>query len=504
MSININPINISPYTKTNSPLASTDTVMTTTSNENPAKVSAKDISLEGLLAAYNAYALPANSFKISSFKGNINKLDLNNIEMYNLPNNVRLIVDTSPDIKQAEISFQLKPNKIISSKPFTTDILALMLDESSQNISKQQKDELHNKQGTFIFTNISGKTITSMVKLAPDKTNTAPDLIKEFIFNPELSEEKFLKAKQIIKDNYKHFSNDPDYQREVELYCDDRRKNGQIIDNVTLQDVQNLYSQIINNSDGKVVVTTPKQTYDYLKNNLIQSFSTGIPVLHKYQDTNDPNYTSSIPLAKTKILIKAQDNDNSIKIKQSYKIIHNGNINDVVSARLLSVILGESKDSRLNKDLKEKQNLANYVGTDCYEYTENKAICISVTTNADAKDNIKKSIEGINNNINDLINKPVTNEELQNAKLTLKNYSSEALQNPLERNDFLSFNTPYGINYINEYIDTVDKITPDQLQKAAQMFLTQPSIISISANKETLDKNKEYIFTLGEVEDLKI
>ncbi len=61
--------------------------------------------------------------------------------------------------------------------------------------------------------------------------------------------------------------------------------------------------------------------------------------------------------------------------------------------------------------------------------------------------------------------------------------------------------TFYGINYTNELLDAIDKITPSNIQCAAKMILDKPSVISVVANKETLDKNKEYLFSLGEVQN---
>jgi len=313
--------------------------------------------------------------------------------------------------------------------------------------------------------------------------------------------EKLIKAKQTLKNTYSIFLSDPDCLKEEELSGNNINEKLESIDNVSLQDIKNLYHQIISNSDGKVVVTIPKHSYSWAKSNLINVFSTGIPHLKKYQEVENPNKTTFKPLNKTKIFTKAS-NDGQTKISQSFKIIHNGNINDVVAVRLLSVLLGENEESRLSKDLKAAKKLANEVYTDCYEYTENKSICFNIKIPCDNYDSIKKCLEGVQSNINDLISTPVSDQELNKAKITLKKSFVNTLNDSASKNDILSYTNPYGVNYINEYIDTIDKITPTQIQKAAKLFLTQPSVISITSDKKTLENNKEYLASQGEIMDL--
>lgn len=51
-----------------------------------------------------------------------------------------------------------------------------------------------------------------------------------------------------------------------------------------------------------------------------------------------------------------------------------------------------------------------------------------------------------------------------------------------KRTEILVDNNPVGNNYINEYAKEIEKVTPADIQKAAQKYLTQPSITAISTN----------------------
>ena len=61
-------------------------------------------------------------------------------------------------------------------------------------------------------------------------------------------------------------------------------------------------------------------------------------------------------------------------------------------------------------------------------------------------------------------------------------------------------NTPYGATYSAEILKAIDSVTPVEIQKAASLYLSRPSVISIVANKDALDFNKNYLTSIGQVE----
>lgn len=468
-----------------------------TGNNENISASQTKINTNKLVNAYQAYSLPAKNNQPQLIKA-----DMKNVEMYDLPNNIRYIADTSPEIKTTTISFELKPNKIIQTKPATSDLLHLMLEDSSKKYSKQQRDEMVEKDNIFIFTGMDYNSITTRLKCPADKTNKAmnQDLIKEFLFNPDLSDENLQEAKKKLNKHLKCVTDDVHYNTEEELRYGSTKEKQKSIDSVTLQDIKDLYSQILSNSDGKVVITMPKNTYDGLKNKLLTSFSKGIPTLNKYQQINNANSIADTPLAKTQIYTQIKDVNKPTEVRQKFKIINQGNITDEVSARLLSILLEQKINTDLNKGVDKKQNrvISNY-----WDVQGTKYMSIEASTNDDVfaqfknnPDNVKKSLESFKSNISYLVNSPIAKEDLDNAKLALKDNFAMNLADSETKNEYFASDTPYGVSYINTFIDTIDKITPEHIQKAAQVFLTSPSLISITASKNVLENNKEYLTSL--------
>ena len=113
-------------------------------------------------------------------------------------------------------------------------------------------------------------------------------------------------------------------------------------------------------------------------------------------------------------------------------------------------------------------------------------------------DNIKKSIDGFNENIKRLTTETVSAEELDNAKKYLKTSILASLELNSGKNDLLarSVKTPYGINYINKKLELIDSITPEDILNTAKYVFSGPAVYSIAATKDSLEYNKDFLESL--------
>ena len=175
---------------------------------------------------------------------------------------------------------------------------------------------------------------------------------------------------------------------------------------------------------------------------------------------------------------------------------------------LLTHILGGSSSSRLFSDLREKRHLAYSVQAQYDEYVDMGVMTLRIetTTNNDETgektlDNIKKSIEGFNENIARISTEKVSPEELENAKKVLKGNNLGIRDFTMAKNNIISLDerTPYGINMTNEYHKIIDSITPEDILNTARYIFKNKPTYSICGTQEALDANKEFLSTLGEV-----
>ena len=156
-------------------------------------------------------------------------------------------------------------------------------------------------------------------------------------------------------------------------------------------------------------------------------------------------------------------------------------------------------------DLREKEKLAYHVRSNNRVYEDTGVFTLKIGTTTDNKetgeqsfDNVKKSIEGFNRNIEKIKVEKVTDEELQNAKLNLKNQILNSNQDASDKIVGLlsGQNSPYGLQRENLLFNEIDKITSDDIYNAANYIFSGKPMYSIVATEDTLKANKDYLNSL--------
>ena len=332
----------------------------------------------------------------------------------------------------------------------------------------------------------------------------AIEAIKTVFYYPNFDENKFERLKKIIEKNLKEDTTDPFVQGDEST---GNLHNGysskeilENIDNVTLQDVENLHKEIISNSMGTATITLPNETFQKSKEQIFNSL-TQIQRMQEYKPAEEKALKY---LDKNQIFIKVKDTKQT-KIKEQFQTRESGNVKDHAAIILLDIILGGNIKSRLALDLREKQQIS-YVAYCEYTNIGHKNGVLSLytetnTENSNKAENLQKSLKSFHNNINDLINKAVSEEELDIAKLHYKNAILVAMESSEKKNDLLqnAADFYYRVEYISELLKAIEEIKPEHVQRAAKLFLDKPSAISIEASKETIEKNKEYLEAKGEI-----
>ena len=153
-------------------------------------------------------------------------------------------------------------------------------------------------------------------------------------------------------------------------------------------------------------------------------------------------------------------------------------------------------------DLREKEKLAYHVKSN-YDTNNNIGVfTLKIGTTTDNKetgeqsfDNIKKSIEGFNRHIDLIKSEKVSNEELNNAKLSLKNNILNSNHTPEGRTTSLlsGLESAYGVNKMNTLFAEIDKISVDDIYNASNYIFAGKPIYSVVATEDSLNANKEFL-----------
>lgn len=447
-----------------------------------------------------------NKAKDLTFTGALKKqaVRLENVKQYNLQNNFRVVLNESPyPLSVMEINFETsKPVK--TSNPAAYYVLNMILSEEG-SMNKTIDEILRKLEEDGIDAGVSSGVhgIYSYFAFESNDIDKAVASVKEIIQNPRFTQGAFDEAVKNLKDNLLRAEKSPWQKLSPELFKGINFTEDEILEGVktlTLSDVKKLYSDIMDNSQGRVVISAPFKENPELRNKVFAGISSFNSVKPYNYEIND-NYT---PQTETKIL-KEIDNKSQAKIVMAYKFKDNGNLKDNAAVELLNTIIGGGPSSRLFNDLREKQKLAYSVRSVLRNEGNTSVLGLTIGTTTDNKetgeksfDNLQKSINGFKDHVEKIKKDGVTEQELNSAKLAIKNAILSANERTSGKNDTLmaGLDTYYGISRENQYLDLIDQITVSDIYNAAQNVFAGKPVYSIVATADTFNYNKEYLDNL--------
>lgn len=430
-----------------------------------------------------------------------------NFNQYLLPNNMNVITnDIKGDRCSMDIQFKVPPEFRTPENIGATLILNEILSKGTFN--KDEKTFTNDLQKSGIaLSEIGGADMVFSAQFSHEDLDQTISAIKEIYYSPRFKETEFNQAKNdIIKGLSIHKETTKDFTRAAIFKGEVEGMPPKLIlksvENTSFDDVINLYRQITQNASGTAVISAPFKKNPELKNELftqLNEFENIKPFKFEYKD----NYKT----IEKPLVIAIPEAGNQAKIMETFTFKNSFNIKDIAALTLMNDILGGSSSSRLFTDLRENRKLAYNVQSNFETVGNTGLISLSIKTTTDNKetgevsyDNLQKSIDGFNENINKIINEKVSDEELNNAKLSLKNSLLSGAESSFAKTYHLLKGVTgsyYGADYVNRMFETIDEITVDDIQRAAKYAFKNKPVYAIGATKETLLHNKEYLNNLS-------
>lgn len=427
------------------------------------------------------------------------------VKEYNTQNNYRVITQNSKT-DNVELIYKICTDNDIIIKPSASLVLERLLNEGTIFKPQEEFDADLAQDGIRKGLSASEHSITCAMGCDTDTISKGFENLKDIINNPRFTQSEFERAKSAIRDNILTAEKSAYDKLDKELF--DGTTEGytkqEILDDLqtlSLDDVKTLYNKLLRNGKGIVAVSAPFEKKPELKNEIFSN----IAQLPKVKEFNPAKLQETFkPTEQTKILTDT-DFKNQAEIIQAYKFKINGNLKDTVSLKLLNTILGGNPSSRLFMDLREKEKLAYHVKSRYQSNDDTGVMTLRIGTTTENKEtgeqsfnNVQKSINGFNRHINKIKTEKVTDEELKNAKLSLKNAILNANHEYGDKNInmILGVNSPYGTFRVNQLFDEIDKITIDDIYNTANYVFSNKPTYSIVATENTLKANEEYLKTL--------
>lgn len=447
-----------------------------------------------------------------SFQGNSDEInhkeaiDVDKLKSYNTTNNLS-IVTNNIDKDLATFDLSLSADAPANVKPGVSQILSIMLNKGSKFKDEKSFFTHLENQGIQTAFDATEREIYVNSMFVPQDGANAVKTAKEVLLNPRFTENELASAKILLKEN---LQGAPASAREGlikgmfpgQFYGTTTEEVCNSIDDIKLDDVKGLYHYIIKNAQGQVAISAPFKSNPEVKSAMFKELCTDIPTL---KPTKPTIFNSFIPIMDKKVMLQEHAKSQA-EIQMGYKFKTNKNIKDGVTFELMNTILGGTPSSRLFQDLREKRKLAYQVNSKLNYFDNSGVLALNIKTTTDdpsekTYDNLQKSLDGFQEHVQKLMNEKVTEEELENAKSTLKNKILDASELTADKNISILSNEKsfYGVAADNQALDMIDKITVDDIKSAANYVFNSNPTISVVATKDTIDNNKQYLQKLGNI-----
>ncbi len=424
--------------------------------------------------------------------------DLNQASNLRLQNAMEVSVLPSNIGTEAIFSMELKTDLNENVYKSTTDVLTEMINRGSiyrQNTNYKNILEENNIGLGFA---VGTDSINISASFKPEKSDMTMALLKETLMSPNFTEEEFQRAKKLVKEMYENSTKSPYDKLNQHLnpnskFHASKEEQLKALENLTLNDIRQLYSHILYNSQALATCAVKKESMPIVQNSLINNLSVGLPQFRQFIPAKD-NYIQKYQPNPQAYLYTDIEDQAQAEIVQSYQFKRTGNIDDLAKIRLLDMILGSGgMSSRLFIDLRETQKLAYHVGSNYTSNLDMGEIVLDIDTSTESDgaspDNINKALEGFDKNVNRLKTEYVSQEELTAMKAKLKTIILDSLESNSTRNTMINIckDSPYGMEHYTKLLEAIDKITVEDIMATANYVFANPPITSIVASQKTLE-----------------
>ncbi len=459
----------------------------------------------------------ANSTSAAQTKQSVQKiipceqsLLVNDVTEAVLPDNTHIVMNDYPT-EPCYMEWRLTSKESVPENPAVAYILSELLNSGSLYKSKEQFALDAESNGISFGADANGFQISLSADCLEDGIGKSIDTMKEALYHPNFDEKNFKKAKNDLITYFESLSKDASDNLLDKLFGKYFAKPELILEGLktaTLKDVVKHYDDMLSNSTSAFVISAPFKSNPILKDEVLTKINSKGVEFKKLSPAYMPVYNKFQANQTSKILIDSEER-NQAQIAKTYSFKMNGNIEDEVKFELLNTILGGTPSSRLFQDLREKQKLAYRVSSNVRSFEDTGILTMSILSTTDDKkqndikyDNLQKSLDGFASHSEKLLNELVSEEELNSAKKILKQNYARQTELPDSKTGILamSLHQPYGIKRMDEYIKTIDKITPEDIQAAARHIFSNKPVYSILASKDTINNQLNYLNSLGEVQ----
>ena len=402
------------------------------------------------------------------------EINLKDAEKFELNNGLTVLVVENHKLPRVRIQLQLdNPPILEAEKAGVSSLTGSLLGNGSKTISKDDFNEEIDFLGATVFFGSQSAFASSLSKYFP----RILELMADAAINPNFTQEEFDKEKEKLltglKAEEKDVSAIASRVQNVLAYGKNHPRGEftteETVNNVSLFDVEEFYRNYFVPANAYLVVIGDVE-FDNVKELVEKHFT-------PWTKASPPSLSYSEPTQAQYTQINFVDMPNAVQSEISVQNLVNLKMKDedYLHALLANRILGGGAQARLFLNLREDKGYTygSYSGIG-----DNKWGATTFRATASVRNMVTdSSVVEILKEIDKIIKEPVTEEELKNAKAKYTGNFVMALERPeTVANYALNIETEdLPRDYYKTYLERLNAVTVDDVQKAAQKHLSSSS-----------------------------
>jgi zinc protease len=426
---------------------------------------------------------------------NNNKPDIGAIETFHLDNGISIYVRPNHAAPVATVQAWVKTGSIHEADQLgcgLSHFLEHMLFQGTENYSAEEITGIVHENGGVMNAYTSFAVTCYYIDILSESTKKAIDILTDMIQTPIFKEKIFKTEKDVILRECSMGNDNPDRKIGEKLWKTVFRKH-------PVRHPIIGYSEGIKSVNRKMMLKYHKEHYtperiffvisgDVNGEEIARHIKKKIGKMAK-GNLYDPPIISEPEQKCLRHEVFYYD-DPMARLIVGYRV-PDVSSQDIPALELLSAILGQSKSSRLIKNIRDKKQLALNIDSYCYSSVFDGVFSISATTPPEKMEKLKDAVFSEINNIADGITKAeiekVKKQLITNLYRGLRSNSGIA---QIIGNSVLTYGTP---DYACKYMEDISNVTREKILNAAEKYLNinKASIVEmmpLSLKKENRKK----------------
>jgi predicted Zn-dependent peptidase len=420
------------------------------------------------------------------------EIKIGEYQSFSLKNGLQVFVVENHKLPRVQFSLQLKNDPIMEKeKTGYVELTGDLIGTGTKTRSKAQLDEEVDFIGATLNTNWNSIFASSLTK----HREKLLELMSDVLFNPAFNPEELAKLKTQKLSELASDKDDPTAiianVRTALVYGKEHTygeiETEQTIEAFTMDDCKNYFNTYFkpNNAYLVIVGDIDVKTATAAAEKYFGKWTQGA--------VTNPTYKQPVPPAKSYVALVDRPNSVQSVISVAYPVNLKTGSQDAIKARVLNQILGGSFSARLMQNLREKHG---------YTYGANSQLTSDFLVGifqagASVRNEVTdSSVMEFMNELNRIVEQPVTENELAAAKASIAGAFGRSLESPQTIATFAVNTAKYNLpkDYYANYLKSIDAVTVSDVQATAGTLIMprHAHIIVVGKGSEVVDKLKKF------------